>query len=199
MTSYLFQKIADRGTASGVDIKSMTMRARNWYRQTALDVRAVNRRTLLNDEDNKVDSIDTESIGKMYAFFYDPKHKKTLPYYDKFPLAIVIGMKEDGFMALNMHYLPPVLRAQLMNRLYDTTNNKKLDKTTKMNINYKLLQGAARYSYFKPCIKHYLFQHVQSNFLNIQPEFWDVALMLPMESFEKAGKEKVWANSRSML
>ena len=199
MTSYLFQKIADRGAAQGIDIRSTTARARNWFRETALAVRAVNRRTLLNDEDNKVDSIDVESIGRMYAFFYDPKHKKTLPFYDKFPLVIVIGMKENGFLGLNLHYLPPVLRAQLMNRLYETVSNKKLDKTTKLRVNYQLLQGAVRFRYFSPCVKHYLFEHVQSDFLTIQPEFWDVALMLPTESFEKAGKEKVWSNSRSMI
>jgi len=28
-------------------------------------------------------------IGRMYTFAYDAKHKKTLPYFDKFPLIIL--------------------------------------------------------------------------------------------------------------
>ena len=33
--------------------------------------------------------------GRMYNFFYDPKHERTLPYYDRFPLAIMIAMTPD--------------------------------------------------------------------------------------------------------
>ena len=29
-------------------------------------------------------------MGKMYMFFYDPKLRETLPYYDAFPLVIVV-------------------------------------------------------------------------------------------------------------
>ena len=30
------------------------------------------------------------SIGRLNMFFYDPKYKKTLPYYDTFPLVLPI-------------------------------------------------------------------------------------------------------------
>jgi hypothetical protein len=196
VTSYIFQKIADKGRAEGINSSVRQRDARTWFRETAASIRTVNRNRLLKDSDNLVSAIDEESIGKMYSFFYDPKLKATLPYYDRFPLIIVIGPKDKGFLGINLHYLPLMLRAKLMNELYNTTNNKKFDKTTKMNINYRFLQGAARFRYFAPCVKHYLNNHVASNILNIQPAYWDMALMLPTENFAKANKEKVWDDSR---
>jgi hypothetical protein len=41
--------------------------------------------------------------------------------------------------------------------------------------------------------------HVQSNFLNIEPKNWDAALMLPTEKFRKASADKVWRESREMI
>lgn len=199
MTSYIFQKIADRGKAEGIDSSVRQRDARTWFRDTAASIRMVDRNRLLKDPNNVVSEIDGESIGKMYTFFYDPKLKATLPYYDRFPLIIVIGPKEKGFLGINLHYLPLVLRAKLMNELYKTINNNKFDKTTKMNINYRFLQSAARFRYFAPCVKHYLTGHVASNILNIQPSYWDMALMLPTENFAKATKDTVWNKSRSQV
>lgn len=201
MTSYIFQQIANRGKAEGIDASVRQRDARAWFRETAAAVKRVDRRRMINDPDagNQASSIDANSVGKMYAFFYDPKHKKTLPYYDMFPLAIVIGPKgNDGFLALNLHYLPPVLRAKLMNSLYETVNNERFDDSTKLMINYRMLASASRFRYFAPCVKHYLFEHVQSKFLFIQPRFWDAALMLPTEKFRKADIDTVWNKSRSM-
>ena len=45
------------------------------------------------------------AVGSMYMYFYDPKHKATLPYYDRFPLTIVVGEAPGGFYGLNLHYL----------------------------------------------------------------------------------------------
>lgn len=151
------------------------------------------------DADNLQTEIDIESIGSMFSFFYDPKLKKVLPYYDMFPLVFVIGPKPGGFLGINLHYLPPVLRAKLMDQLYATANNKRYDSTTKLRISYELLSKASRFRYFAPCVKHYLFDHVQSKYLKIEPKFWDVALMLPTEKFRKADADVVWNQSRSRV
>jgi hypothetical protein len=36
---------------------------------------------------------------------------------------------------------------------------------------------------------------VQSRFLEITADEWDIAVMLPVESFAKAKKNKVWSES----
>ena len=200
MASYIFQKIAQGADTRGLDIKGKSREAINWFRDTAMSVKSVNRQRFISDPENQVTDIDKDSIGRMYSFFYDPKHKKTLPYYDMFPLIIVLGPKgNDGFLGMNLHYLPPMLRARLMDSLYNTLNNEKFDNTTKLQINYQLLASAARFRYFKPCVKHYLFEHVKSKYLQIEPKFWDIALMLPTEQFVKADAGDVWDISRRMV
>lgn len=198
MTSYIFQNLAKRGRIDNVDAMDQDD-ARVWFRDTARRVKNVNRNKLMNDPQNVVETLTTQSIGKMYSFFYDPKHKDTLPFYDQFPLIFMLGPKEEGFLGINLHYLPPVLRAKLMDALYDILNNQRFDKTTKLKISYELLNNASKFRYFRPCLKHYLFDHVQSHFLNIEPKFWDAALMLPTEKFRKADIDTVWNQSRSRV
>lgn len=198
MVAYIFQQIAERGRAEGLD--NVRQRdARTWYRDAARDIRSVNRNRMMRDQDNLHTNILMQDIGKMFMFFYDPKHKDTLPYYDVFPLIFVIGMKDDGFLGLNLHYLPPVLRAKLMDQLYRITNNNKYDKNTKLKVSYDILNRASRFKYFKPCVKHYLLEKVQSKYLSVEPQYWDVALMLPTEQFKKNTKQNVWKHSTGMV
>lgn len=199
MTNYIFQQIATRGKSEGIDSTTRQRDARTWFREAAKSVTNVNTSRMMNDETNLITSIDNDSIGRMYTFFYNPKHSKTLPYYDIFPLIFVIGPAKGGFLGMNLHYLPQVLRANLMDAIYKTANNKKMDKSTKLNISYSILNSASRYRYFKPCVKHYLLDHVQSKFLNIEPNNWDIALMLPTERFKKATTGTVWNDSRALI
>lgn len=201
MANYIFQRIAKLGRADGIDQSVRQRDARTWFRETALRVRSVNRNKYMEtaDANNLQTTIDEESIGSMYSFFYDPKHKLTLPYYDMFPLIFVIGLKPGGFLGINLHYLPPVLRAKLMDELHKIASDRKYNDKTKLIVSYELLNKAARFRYFKPCVKHYLLDHVQSKFLKIDPFYWDAALMLPTEKFAKADIDHVWNDSRSSV
>jgi hypothetical protein len=201
LANYIFQRIARLGRADGIDQSVRQRDARTWFRETALRVRSVNRNKYMESADakNLQTTIDGDSIGSMFSFFYDPKHKKTLPYYDMFPLVFVIGPKPGGFLGINLHYLPPVLRAKLMDELHKITSDRKYNDKTKLVVSYELLNKAARFRYFKPCVKRYLFDHVQSKFLKIEPFYWDAALMLPTEKFAKADIDHVWNDSRSSV
>lgn len=199
MTAYIFQQLANKGRAEGIDSSIRQRDSRTWFRQAADEIKSVNRNRLMNDKENIVRQLEEKNIGQMFMFFYDPKLKETLPYYDTFPLIFLIGFKENGFMGINLHYLPPVLRARLMDALYQTINNQRYNDTTKLRISYEILSGASRFRYFKPCVKHYLWEHVRGNYLNIEPTNWDSALMLPTEQFKKATSERVWRESRAMV
>ena len=135
----------------------------------------------------------------MYAFFYDPKTKAKLPYYDRFPLIFPIKKLPDGFLGINMHYLPYQLRARLMDALYSITNNKKYNGSTKLKISYNILNSASKFKFFKPTVKRYLNEKVKSRFLFINPTEWDIAIFLPVERFSKASKEVVFNASRKMI
>jgi hypothetical protein len=141
--------------------------------------------------------------GNMYLMVYDPKLKKELPYYDTFPLILPYKQVPEGFYGLNLHYLPPTLRAKLMDALWtDRLTNQKFDDSTKMKLGaraYQILKASSRYRWFKPCVKHYLNEHVRSQYIYIHPNEWQAALFLPCEQFKKATKEKVWSDSRKII
>ena len=132
-------------------------------------------------------------------FFYDPKHKKTLPFYDAFPLVIPIGPAKGGFYGLNLHYLPPALRAKLLDGLLDNLNNRLYDESTQFKINMQMLNRASTLKWFKPCLKHYLNDHVRSRFAMVESPEWEIATFLPTASFQKASKTAVWKDSRSKI
>jgi hypothetical protein len=194
----IFDNILIQGARQGI-IPARTVAARDWYRSAAgklmsnISPSVFEKRT---DEARKVSSME---FGYMYAFKYDPKTKNDLPYYDTFPLIFPVRMDSDGFLGINFHYLPPVLRAKLMNALYSTLTNKKYDDTTKVKISYSILQSASKYRYFKPMLKKYLRSHVRSQFLEVQVNEWDIAIFLPTESFRKADTGRVWEESRKQI
>jgi len=138
-------------------------------------------------------------IGGMFMFFYDPKHKDTLPYYDRFPLVIVVDKAEGGFYGLNLHYLPPTLRAKFLDALMDITDNKVFDENTRFNASYQLLKKTARMKYFKPCFKHYLTKHVKSRFALVPGPEWEIATFLPTADWAKSTANKVYTDSRKMI
>lgn len=133
-------------------------------------------------------------IGSMYFYFYDPKWKKELPYYDIFPLTIVIEKYSDGFLGLNLHYLPSKYRMLLLDKLMDLSD-KNLNYESKLKISYSILNSAARYKEFKPCVKKYLYSHIRSKYIFVQPEEWQNVIFLPVERFKKSSKDNVWRDS----
>jgi hypothetical protein len=196
--AYIFQTLANKGNAKGLTAGSKEAAA--WFRETASNIKTVSVPKLMNDKENVTNKIKITDIGRMFMYSYDPKGKQTLPYYDKFPLIILVSVDSDGFHGLNLHYLPPFLRAKLMDALFSLRNNNKYDDSTKLaKISYEVLSSASKFKYFAPCFKRYLYSHLQSNFLYVSPENWDKALMLPTERFAKMSKDKVFKESQRMV
>lgn len=207
----VFSDILVRGIRQG-QVPARTAAAREWYRNQAKNITksgvkaGVSGESIIRSgtsERGRAKSIGRSSspqfYGEMYTFAYDPKHKETLPYYDRFPLIFPINKAKDGFLGINFHYLPPTMRAQLMDALYSITNNKKYDESTRLRISYDLLNKASKFRFFKPAIKHYLANQVRSKLIYINPSEWDVALFLPTARFVGASKQKVYADSRKII
>jgi len=86
-----------------------------------------------------------------------------------------------------------------MDALYDLASNKRFDDTTRLRLSYQVLNGAAKFRYFEPCVKRYLTSHLKSRLLQIDSSEWDTALFLPLERFQKAGKAAAYAESRRII
>ena len=135
--------------------------------------------------------------GKLNMFFYDPKHKKKLPYYDTFPLVLPLETYNDGFLGLNLHYLPIPLRVKLLDGLVDYTNSEDFTATTtRMVVNYNKLKNI---KLIRPTIHKYLSGHTKSQFRRIDADEWTIAVLLPVQRFKKATDKEVWKESRSMI
>lgn len=197
MATYIFQKIAQEGITSG--IKSGTEEARDWYRDRAASVNQVNVQREMRNRERLYTNITQQDIGRMYMFFYDPKHKQTLPHYDRFPLIFVMEKYKDGFLGMNLHYLPPIFRARLMDRLYSIERLDNMRESKKLRLSYGLLNSVAKYKYFTPTVKRYLNSNIRSRFLYVPAEEWDIALMLPTERFKKSKKNQVWKESKQQI
>ena len=178
-------------------IQARTDKSRNWFKKNVDALGTINRNKLLTDDALK--PISNPKTGDMIMYFYDPKMKNELPYYDKFPLTILLGPTKGGFNGLNLHYLSPNVRALFLDRLMDLAPKKVTDSTRLARLRYNTIKGANKYKEFRPCVKRYLTSQVQSKFMYVFPSEWDIALFLPTERFVGASKSSVWADSRRKI
>jgi len=194
--SNLFQKLELEAFRKGITPR--TKESRDWFRKKAATLRRINRNQLMQE-----DPLDLAARryrpGAMVMYFYDPKTKETLPYYDAFPLVIMVDKAPGGFYGLNLHYLPPLLRAKFLDQLLDITNDKKYTEKTRFNISYDYLKAASGQKYFKPCFKHYLTSHIRSRLAIVPAPEWEIATFLPTADWQKASSRTVYADSRKML
>lgn len=129
--------------------------------------------------------------GSMYMYFYDPKHKDTLPYYDMFPLVIPYKAVAGGFIGLNLHYLGYKERYALFKKLL-SLNGSKVDELTKIKYSWSTVSQFATILGVDKCIKMYLYEHLASPLSKIDPHDWMTALLLPVEKFVGTTKQQVW-------
>jgi len=126
----------------------------------------------------------TAMIGRMYFFKYNAKGKNYLPKFDRFPLVFPLERYSDGFLGINLHYLNGGQRQALVTELMVFTNNKLMDPSTKLLIDYDILESVGRLQPLtRPCYKRYLFSHVQSKFIEIFASEYDKAIQLPVENW----------------
>ena len=190
MADSFFEKLQLQAFRAGVQPRSDE--SQKWFRNKLKNIGQVNRQKLLRD--SALQRVARPRMGDMYMFFYDPKHKETLPYYDTFPLIIMVEKAPGGFYGLNMHYLPPVLRAKLFDGL--AKSDERYDENTRFRARYRLLQSVRKLKYFKPCFKHYLTKHVEGRISKVEAPEWEIALFMPTQRFKKATATKVYADSR---
>ena len=134
--------------------------------------------------------------GRLNMFFYSPKYKDKLPYYDRFPLVLPLERYSGGFMGINLHYLPIPLRIRLLDKLYEFSSNDKFDKTTRLTATYNRMRNIPL---VKPTLHKYLYNFVESQFRRIDADEFTVATLLPVQRFKKATDRKVWRDSRGMI
>lgn len=181
--------MADRSIFDTLELeafkKGITPRTKesiDWFKKKAAvmyNSRPIPRNALMKDPNL---TLTNKPTGKsnMFMFFYDPKHKETLPYYDSFPLVLMMSRAPGGFYGLNLHYLPPALRAKVLDSVLGG-------------------DGQVPARFIKPMIKRYLFSHVRSRFARVEEAEYEIAAFLPTADFQKSDKATVYADSKRKM
>lgn len=134
---------------------------------------------------------DSPFIGGLFQYFYDPRWKDKLPYWDTFPIVIPFILHENGFTGLNLHYLKPANRIKVLNMLLDSASEAKtLKKYTQ--VSQSKIRMLAKSEIMKPCIKRYLTSHIQTNIISIEYQYWRHVAMLPTHRFQHASTSQIW-------
>lgn len=126
--------------------------------------------------------------GAMVTYVYDPKTKDKLPFYDMFPLIIILAPAKGGWYGVNLHYLPPVMRAELL-----------LDIGYRRNSMDAIVKKLENNPMTKPALRRYLASHARTRMKLIPRDEWEIAINLPTENFQKAGNKQIWRTTRSKL
>ena len=190
----LLDKLTD--TIRSGSIGKATKRSARWFQDKIKGLKgglrnrfsSTNPDKFYRESDNKIQPAvmaKRASLGDLFCYHYDPKHKLTLPYYDMFPMIMLIGVESDTFLGLNFHYLSPKFRAILLDRVNT--------KVAGGLINWKKI---SKVPYVEPAVKRYRFDHISRKVIQIEKEEEEIAIFLPLERFRKASKSQVWADSR---
>lgn len=202
MAENIFNKIQDLRSDAGIAERGPA--AQDWFRQT---IRQLYGQRQLRGREELVEADDAtlrtpqqvQRQGKMFMFVYDPKWRKKLPFYDRFPMIFILELRRDGFLGLNMHYLPPKLRARLFNRLTILLNNQNMNENTRLRLSYQVIKNATKFHDALPLVREYKAKYIRSRLLEVQPRDWEIALFLPAEQFRKRGKQSIWAITREEI
>jgi len=153
-----------------------------WYYSEVKQIRTTN---------NRAKSSPIPEPGRMFLMEYSPKTAQDLEYYDAYPLIFIIDFTKDGFLGLNLHYLPRMERSQLLAALMNLGKNKAEDK---IRLSYQLIKSFSRSKHAAVCIKRYISANI-GDMIPISSDSWITVSGLPVENFKKKNKDRVWSES----
>jgi len=156
--------------------------AEKWYRKKLNENKknATEERKAQQRKNVKSHKVSRPNPGKMYQFGYNAKTAKTLPYWDKYPLMICLGVTGKHILGINLHYIPPKQRAEFLDTVMRYSSTKTTSNSTYLKINYSKIK---RHRWVSHMIKKYLFSHVVEVFQEISPKDWGKAINLPTQEF----------------
>ena len=183
---------------SSSEMKVMSKQSLDWLAQKIAQLKGT-ASIPIGMSREKFRQVNDFRLGKLYCFYYDPKGKEDLPYYDRFPMVLAIEKYNDGFLGLNLHYLPFNYRMAFLGKLLKFAVQGEPGEIDRLRVTYDILVASKRLKEFRPCIKRYLSGHIQSKILAIQPNEWDIAAFLPLQQFRGAKSQEVWQESLEQI
>mgnify|MGYP001266941190 FL=1 len=168
-------------------------RSARWYQNAVRDY-AAGINTFQEVQSSDLGKVATQlDVGKMYMFAYDPMTKETLPYWDSLPLVVICDPLPTGFSGINLHYLSPLLRANLLDRLMPSID--KVDSDSKLRSDWSFVRNFSRFPETRKSTKRYLTQQIRGQMIEVNPRHWKSAIFLPVQQFQGASASKVYRDT----
>ena len=173
----IYQRYADLAKKAGV--KRNTKASIEWFRKRIRKDRPIM-------IDKATEGLRTKGIkpGSLYIYGYNPKYEKELPFYDAYPCCLVLEMTKDGWYGLNLHYLPPAMRAKLL-----------AENNVRSNGGLKIGLAIGRSRFGKHALKRYIASQLVSRPHVVPQKEWEIAIQLPFEGFNISNTQ-VWRKAR---
>ena len=99
-------------------------------------------------------------------------------------MIMMVEKAKGGFIGLNFHYLRPMLRARLLDRLKGR------------GISW---EGIKNIDVVKPAVKRYLTNHIGGQVVVIPQDEEELSIFLPLERFKKQTMAEVWKASNKKM
>ena len=127
-----------------------------------------------------------KEVGKMITFRYFPETYKTLPYFDAQPLILIVEVpNKDTVIGVNLHYYTMKERLNTFYSMWPLLTDKNLGKTARFRMFYNIISESKKYIRGIAGLKEYKTRRIRSRVYEINPKYWEVALVLPTEHFVK--------------
>lgn len=137
--------------------------------------------------------------GKIFSFRYNAKWAKILPYYDRYPFILVLkrNARNKTFTGLNLHYINPFYRKELLNAI-DHLYTAGMDRYYVKDFFGDIASWARRFA--RPCLHMYRMDRV----MNLH--YWNIPTLMGMwvtdvndQTFIRSGLMRVWMDSRKKM
>lgn len=175
-------------------------RATHWLASNLSKIKSQMRPYAFIDSSKTITKRSEMTPGRMVFYGYDPKTKDSLDFWDDFPIVVILHPKPKGFLGLNLHYIPPDMRAYFLNDLIDYVDDPNWDAYNNykalIKVTYPILKYTRKMYPFKNCIKRYLFNHIVSDIAFIPSAEWKSVPFFPLDQFQGATREDVWKLAR---
>lgn len=179
------------------ELKTLSKQGQGWFRQQIRDIKK-NRfnkyQFIINGHQDTVRRLE---VGKLYFFEYVAKYggmgsdiptSQQLPVWDRYPLVLPFTTAPNGFIGINLHYLPIRARAWLLDKLLGTANI----PANKLRINWQILSSLSHIDIGQYATHRYLLNHITSPFRLVRIDDYANAIMLPFAGWY--GKDRRLVN-----
>lgn len=121
-------------------------------------------------------------IGELFFFSYNAKYRKTLPYWDAFPLVFPFTILPNHFIGLNLHYLPIIQRQALFTALMKAKKQGSAKK--QLDLSYSIIKTLASSKLYEPCIHMYITNNLTSKLFRVKDSLWNGSIYLPVAKWQ---------------